>query len=105
MCVCVYRERERERRRKRGVGFSGDVNGIESAREERQKEGRMTAQINLPLDFNNRIERSRQTQQQQQRFGEVCVCLFCCFIFIFGERKGTADRQEELKEEEKRGDR
>lgn len=30
------------------------MNGIESAREEER--GRRTAQINLPLDFNNRIE-------------------------------------------------
>lgn len=72
------------------------MNGIESAREEER--GRRTAQINLPLDFNNRIEPA------DTEIGK-CACVCCCFI-LFLER---GREQEELREEEEkephRGDR
>lgn len=52
------------------------MNGIESAREEERR--RRTAQINLPLDFNNRIEPA------DTEIGK-CACVCCCFI-LFLER-------------------
>lgn len=71
------------------------MNGIESARE--GERGRRTAQINLPLDFNNRIE------EPVDRDREVCV-----LFYFYCWREEENGRQEELKEEEKephRGDR
>lgn len=73
------------------------MNGIESARE--GERGRRTAQINLPLDFNNRIEEPGDT--------EIGKCVFSVALFYFW-REEENGRQEELKEEEKephRGDR
>lgn len=70
------------------------MNGIESARE--GERGRRTAQINLPLDFNNRIE-----EPVDAEIGEVCACPLALFYFWREEESG---RQEELKEPH-RGDR
>lgn len=73
------------------------MNGIESAREEER--GRRTAQINLPLDFNNRIEPADT---------EIGKCACAAVLFYFWREEENI-RQEELREEEEkephRGDR
>ena len=99
--MCVG-ERERERG-ERGGWLYCDVNGIESAREG-ERGRRRTAQINLPLDFNNRIEEPVDTE-----IGKcVCVCVSVLF-YLYAWREEESGRREELKQEEEkephRGDR
>lgn len=73
------------------------MNGIESA--QGGERGRRTAQINLLLDFKNRIEELVDT--------EIGKCASTVGLFYFW-REEENSTQEELKEEEKepyRGDR